>query len=320
MRADGGVCRRESTITRSGWRAVATSRTSSRGSSSSTVPTPVSRAPARLRQAWPSVRAASPVIHWLTPLSSALRPSSETAALSRSQGRPRSMRETKPMLSSRASSSHRPDDDLDAGGGETRGTLAGDERIRIAHRHHHPADAGGDERIGAGWRAAVVRAGLEADDDGGAAYIDTAARGVAQRHHLGVRAARLLGVAAADDAAAAIDDDAADARIGIGEAHRLLGERERLAHGFGEGVRIGGGRRRVVQGVRRAGSGLMWQRAEAGAKARPLRSRPGRPGRRARPGNSAPGASRRRRHSPEDARCSHRSRRSRRRPRPPRCA
>ena len=44
-----------------------TRRTSSRGSSSSTVPTPVSTAPARLRQAWPSARAASPVIHWLLP-------------------------------------------------------------------------------------------------------------------------------------------------------------------------------------------------------------------------------------------------------------
>jgi hypothetical protein len=82
----------------------------------------------------------------------------------------------------------RTDDDLDAGGGQTRGTLAGDQRIRIAHRHHHPADTGGDERLGAGWRAAVVRAGLEADDDGGAAHVDTAARGVAQGHHLGMRA------------------------------------------------------------------------------------------------------------------------------------
>ena len=170
----------------------------------------------------------------------------------------------------------RTDDDLDAGGGETRGTLAGDQRIRIAHRHHHPADTGGDERLGAGRRAAVVRAGLEADDDGGAAHIDTAARGVAQRHHLGMRATRFLGVAAADDTAAAVDDDAADPRIGIGEAHRLLRKRERLAHGFSEGAWIGSGRRRVVQGVCRVGSGLMWQRAEAGRKqARFARGRAG---------------------------------------------
>ena len=147
-----------------------------------------------------------------------------------------------------------PEDDLDAGGGEARRALAGDERIRIAHRHHHPADAGGDERVGAGRRAAVVRAGLEADDDGGAAHVGAARGGVAQRHHLGMRPAGFLGVAAADDAAVAVDDDAADARIGIGQADRLFGERERLAHGFGEGVGSTGGRR-VVQGVRRAGQG-----------------------------------------------------------------
>ena len=110
----------------------------------------------------------------------------------------------------------------------------------------------------------------------------------------------------------AVDDDAADPRVGIGQADRLLGERERLAHGFGEGVRVGGVGRRVVQGVRRARSGLMLQRAEAGGEASHLRSRPGRPGRRARPGNSAPGASRRHRRGPADARCSHRSRPSRR--------
>ena len=102
MRAAGGVCSRESTITRSGWRGVGTSRTSSRGLSSSTVPMPVSSADARLRHRWPSPRAASPVIHWLAPLSSAVRPSSEAAIFMRTQGRPRCMREKKPMFSSRA--------------------------------------------------------------------------------------------------------------------------------------------------------------------------------------------------------------------------
>jgi hypothetical protein len=165
---------RESTITRSGWRAVGTSRTSSRGSSSSTVPTPVSRAPARLRQAWPSARAASPVIHWLTPLSSALRPVERDRGLEAQPGpaalhaRDEADVELARLVFARA------DDDLDAGRGEARGALAGDERIRIAHRHHHPADAGGDERIGARRRAAVVRAGLEADDDGGAAHVGAA--------------------------------------------------------------------------------------------------------------------------------------------------
>ena len=99
---------RESTTTRSGCVAVGTSRTSSRGSSPCTVPMPVSTAPARLRQAWPSARAASPVIHWLAPPSSAVRPSSEAATFIRTHGRPRFMREKKPMFSSREASPHSP--------------------------------------------------------------------------------------------------------------------------------------------------------------------------------------------------------------------
>ena len=91
-------------MTRNGCASVSTSRTSSRGSSSSTVPMPVSSAAARLRQAWPSARAAGPVIHWLAPLASAVRPSSEAAIFIRTQGRWRNMREKKPMLSSRAAS------------------------------------------------------------------------------------------------------------------------------------------------------------------------------------------------------------------------
>ena len=130
----GGVSRRESTTTRSGWRAVATRRTSSRGSSSRTVPTPVRTAPARLRQAWPSARAASPVIHWLVPSASAVRPSSETAAFRRSQGRPRSMRETKPMLSSRDSSPPPPHSTAMPAALEPRRAAPGDERVRVAQR------------------------------------------------------------------------------------------------------------------------------------------------------------------------------------------
>jgi hypothetical protein len=69
---------------------------------------PVSTAPARRRQAWPSARAASPVIHWLVPSSSAVRPSSDAAIFMRTQGRPRCMREKKPMFSSREASPQSP--------------------------------------------------------------------------------------------------------------------------------------------------------------------------------------------------------------------
>ena len=62
---------------------------------------PVSTAQARARQAWPSARAGSAVIHWLAPFSSAVWPSSEAAIFMRTQGVPRTMRLKKPMLSSR---------------------------------------------------------------------------------------------------------------------------------------------------------------------------------------------------------------------------
>ena len=46
-------------------------------------------------------RAAGPVIHWLTPLASAVVPSSEAATFMRTQGRPVAMRCKKPTFSSR---------------------------------------------------------------------------------------------------------------------------------------------------------------------------------------------------------------------------
>ena len=102
------TCSRASTSTRTGWRSVATWRTVSAGLSACTVPLPVRMALARARQAWPSVRAASPVIHWLSPSGKAMKPSSEVAAFRRTQGLPRCIREMNPSLSARASSSRSP--------------------------------------------------------------------------------------------------------------------------------------------------------------------------------------------------------------------
>ena len=215
MRAVGGVSRRESTTTRSGWRAVATRRTSSRGSSSRTVPTPVSTAPARLRQAWPSARAASPVIHWLVPSASA-RAAVERDRRLQAQPRPAALhaRDEADVELARLVAAAAPLDG-DAGRREPRRAAARDERVRVAQGDDDAADAGGDERVGARRRAAVVRARLERDVDGRAADVDAARGGVAQRHHLGVRAAGFLRVAAADDAAVGADDDAADARVRV---------------------------------------------------------------------------------------------------------
>ena len=93
---------------RSGWRVVAKARTVNCGSSSRTVPTPVKIAHARARQACASARAATLVSHWLSPEGKDVRPSSELATFIRTHGRPRDIRDTKPIFSSRASAASKP--------------------------------------------------------------------------------------------------------------------------------------------------------------------------------------------------------------------
>ena len=85
--APGGVRRLESRTTRTGSRPFLTSRTVSRGSSASRVPTPTSTASRRLRSSCTSRRASSPVIHFDSPFAVATRPSRVAAALSSTNGR-----------------------------------------------------------------------------------------------------------------------------------------------------------------------------------------------------------------------------------------
>ena len=75
-----------------------------------TVPAPVSTAPLRARHACTSARAASPLIHACPPEAGAVRASRLMASFSRTKGRPRSKREKKPALSSRACGSNTPTD------------------------------------------------------------------------------------------------------------------------------------------------------------------------------------------------------------------
>ena len=118
----------------------------------------------------------------------------------------------------------------DAGGAQAGEALAGDERVRVAHRSDDAAHTGRDQGVGTRRRAPVVRARLEADVDGGPGHAGAARGSVAQGHDLGVRAAGFLRVAAADHLAAGTDDDAADSRVGLGKTDRPLGEGERFAH------------------------------------------------------------------------------------------
>ena len=75
---------------------------------------PVRIAQARARQRWPSARAASPVIHWLSPLSSAVRPSRLAAILTRTHGRPCCMRLIQPDVELARLVFEQADVDLDA--------------------------------------------------------------------------------------------------------------------------------------------------------------------------------------------------------------
>ena len=83
-------------------------RTFSEGRSFNTVPMPVRTAELAARSRCTSARAASPVIHWLSPEAMAVRPSRLMASFTRTQGRPRVMRLTKPGLSASASASSTP--------------------------------------------------------------------------------------------------------------------------------------------------------------------------------------------------------------------
>ena len=103
-----GICSRLSKTMRAGWRKVGKLRTLSFGLSASTVPIPVKTAQLSARRICTSSRAASPVIQKLRPSKRAVLPSKLAAHLRRINGLPRSIRDRKPRLSSRACASSKP--------------------------------------------------------------------------------------------------------------------------------------------------------------------------------------------------------------------
>ena len=213
---------------RRGCRGVATARTVSSGSSDRTVPMPVSTAQARARHAWPSARAASPVIQRLVPSGSAVRPSRLAAAFIRTYGRPRVRRATKPGLRARASASIRP----------------ASNRTPDAASFAPPCAASGfGSRIATTTRA--MPAATIASAHGGVrpvwlqgssvTYIvaprtfPPRSRAAAECRHFRVRPARALVPAFADDAAV-VNDDAAHARVGCRRVEPPGGKLERPRH------------------------------------------------------------------------------------------
>ena len=82
-------------------------------------------------------------------------------------------------------------------------------------------------------RAPLVGAGLQRDIGSRAAYIQPRPRRIAQRHHLGMRAARLLGKALTQHPTIRRGDDATHAGVGAGKKKRLGGEPKRLVDRVG---------------------------------------------------------------------------------------
>ena len=195
---------------------------------------PVRIAQARARQRWPSARAASPVIHCDSPDASAVRPSRLAAAFIRTQGRPRVIRDTKPMLSSRASSARRPTSTA-MPAARNRAAPSAASGLGSAIAATTRADAGGEHGIGARRRAAGVVARLERHVERGAARVVSARPRIRQRVDLGVRLARAL-VPAFADHRAVLDDHAADPRIRRRRVEAALGQHERARHVRAVGV------------------------------------------------------------------------------------
>src|SRR5579883_137405 len=104
--------------------------------------------------------------------------------------------------------------------------LAGYFGVRVLDCGDYARNASGDDRIGAWWRFAEMRAGLERHVERGAAR---RLAGPRQRLHLSVGTAACLRPAAADDDAV-LDQHRADGRIGPGVPQTTPPECKRKLH------------------------------------------------------------------------------------------
>ena len=99
-------------------------------------------------------------------------------------------------------------------------------RVRILHRGDHAADAGGNQRIAARRRTAVVAAGLKGDIGGGASRLFPR---YPQGVHFGVRLAGAIVEPFADDLAV-FYNDTANVRVRMGGKATAGGELKRTRH------------------------------------------------------------------------------------------
>ena len=121
---------------------------------------------------------------------------------------------------------HQPMADLNAGLLQAIQTAPRHLRVRILHRGDHAADAGGNQRIAAWRRTAMVAAGLKSDVGGGAARLFAShAQGV----HFSMRLAGAIVKPLADDLTV-FHNDAADVRVRMGSKATARGKLQRTRH------------------------------------------------------------------------------------------
>jgi len=139
--------------------------------------------------------------------------------------------------------------DADTGFLEDSEAATADEGVGVRGGDDDAADAGLNERLGAGAGAAMMGAGLEGDKGGGAADIVAARGGLLQRSDFGVVAVGEEVGAFTEDAGfgAGRGEDAADGGVWAAEADGCLGEVERACH---------------EELVRRCGGGGSWHERE----------------------------------------------------------
>ena len=156
------------------------------------------------------------------------------------------------MIARRFRAEH-PGRQCEAGGLDQAMAAPGDAGIRIRDRRHDPREPRGDDRVGAGRRAAVMRAGLQGDVERRAARRRAGHR---QGLGLGMRPAARRRRALADDAllpGRPRHHDGADGGVRPGAPEIAPPERQGQAH---EAGLIAHGRPRALR--RGAASGLAW--------------------------------------------------------------
>jgi len=101
--------------------------------------------------------------------------------------------------------------------------------IRIGDGDHYTGNSSGDDGIGARWRAAVVAARFQCDDQSCA---PGCLSGVGERGHFGMRTARLGGGPGAEHIAVFIDHHRSDAGVWSSQNPRVAPEHSCRTHGI----------------------------------------------------------------------------------------